>query len=238
MMSSSSPSATPHDNNRNDNSNHHQRSAANASAVDQDDREDWQIQRDVLKQNGDHAFQMKAYKTAISEYSSAIALDPDFVVLYSNRSAAYLANSEISKALQDAQQCVSLDNGFLKGHSRLAAALLSLRRHQPALESYQHVLSKDPNNVAAKNGKEICERELQKIGRPGQGQGEQQEELLVEKEAKNDRSQPVAEAEGKGDVEDEVEEDDLLDDFFNDVEEVVAKKKKTKEESMPFAKGL
>jgi DnaJ homolog subfamily C member 8 len=196
---------------------------------EEEEEEDWKIQRDAYKQSGDQAFRMKAYKTAISEYSSAIALDPDFVVLYSNRSAAYLANSEISKALKDAQQCVALDAGFVKGHSRLAAALLALRRYPQALESYQHVLKFEPENAAAKQGKERCEKEL----RLKQQQQQQQQEDDENQQAKNDEpakgtSSADAKAEksdGGGGVDDE---DDLLDDFFKDVDEVVAKKKEEK----------
>ncbi len=68
---------------------------------------------------------VRAYKTAIDEYTKAISLDPEMVVLYSNRSAAYLSNSETLKALRDAQRCVELDGTIAKGHSRLAAALFS-----------------------------------------------------------------------------------------------------------------
>jgi len=56
-------------------------------------------------------------------------LDPENVVLYSNRSAAYLANSDKSKALYDAQKCIQLNADYVKGYTRSAAALRYVRTH-------------------------------------------------------------------------------------------------------------
>ncbi|KAG7359708.1 serine/threonine protein kinase [Nitzschia inconspicua] len=199
----------------------------NSNAADENNEdEDWKIQRDAFKKNGDDAFRMKAYKTAIAEYSSAIALDPEYVILYSNRSAAYLANSEVSKALNDAQQCVTLDAGFIKGHSRLAAALLALRRYSQAFDSYQHVLSIEPENAAARQGKELCEKELKRIQEAQQEDHDvtvQPSSHLPQKDSADDKTD-----ENKNNNNDGDDGDDLLDDFFKDVEEVVAKKKEVK----------
>jgi len=135
--------------------------------------------------------------------------------LYSNRSAAFLANSEISKALKDAQKCVELDPGFVKGHSRLAAALFALKRYDQAKDVYQRVLESDPNNAAAKQGKAACEKELDRIAK------EQQQER---DEAFDATRNSQGEETPKADKADE-EEDDLLNGFFEEVEEVVTKRK-------------
>ncbi len=72
---------------------------------------------------GDESFRSKDFKLAIQHYSAAIELDPENIVLYSNRSAAYLANSDKSNALYDAQKCIDLNPKFVKGYTRYAAAL-------------------------------------------------------------------------------------------------------------------
>jgi tetratricopeptide (TPR) repeat protein len=72
---------------------------------------------------GDESFRSKDFKLAIQHYSAAIEIDPENIVLYSNRSAAYLANSDKSNALYDAQKCIDLDPKFVKGYTRYAAAL-------------------------------------------------------------------------------------------------------------------
>mmetsp|Transcript_43166 Transcript_43166/g.46838 ORF Transcript_43166/g.46838 Transcript_43166/m.46838 type:complete len:416 (-) Transcript_43166:175-1422(-) len=173
--------------------------------------EDWQIQRDVHKMEGDQAFRAGGYRTAIDQYTKAISVDPEFVVLYSNRSAAYLSNGESSKALRDARKCVELDIEFIKGHSRLAAALLTLKRFEQAQDTFKYVLEKDPTNSAAKSGVEVCGKEI--VKRMTLEQLRQQE--------KEEEQQQQQETEK---IEDDDDEDALLNDFFNDVEEVVTKK--------------
>ncbi|VEU38527.1 unnamed protein product [Pseudo-nitzschia multistriata] len=177
-------------------------------------KEDWEVQRDDHKQSADQAFRARGFKTAIDQYTKAISLDPEFVVLYSNRSAAYLANGESSKALKDARKCLELDASFTKGHSRLAAALMALKRYEQAKASYQHVLEKDPKNAAATRGIELCAKEITKR-MTLEEQKRQEEEKREKEEAKKAEAAAAAKE----------EDDDLLNGFFDEVEEVVAKKK-------------
>ena len=200
--------------------------------------EEWQVQRDHHKQLADTAFKCQGFKTAIDEYSKAISLDPDFVVLYSNRSAAYLRNSEKSKALKDAEKCVALDPKFAKGYSRLGAALHSLRRYDKAKEAYHQVLTLDANNAVAKKGIQDCEAELERQRK----EHEQQKEVFEEQfkaqkgeatDAATTSSMPAEDGDNKDKSaektgEDEDDDDDLLNDFFDDVEEAVAEKKNKK----------
>ena len=191
-----------------------------AVAVDVDvaavaEKEDWQIQRDQHKTSADQAFRVGGFKTAIDQYTKAISVDPQFVVLYSNRSAAFLANGETSKALRDARKCVEVDASFVKGHSRLAASLLALKRFEQAKDSYEFVLKKDAKNVAALKGVDVCQREITKR-MTMEEQKRQREEHQKQMEALE--KEKAAQAEENGN-------DDLLADFFDEVEEVVAETK-------------
>ena len=125
-------------------------------------KEDWEVQRDHHKSLADTAFRSKNYKDAIEEYSNAITFDPDFHILNSNRSAAYLANGEKLRTLQDAKKCVQLRPEFVKGHGRLAASMMSLGRWNEARSVYKHILSNlDKDNAAAQQCIKDCrEREL------------------------------------------------------------------------------
>ncbi len=183
--------------------------------------EDWQIQRDEHKKSADAAFRVGGFKTAIDQYTKAISLDPEFVVLYSNRSAAFLANGESSKALRDARKCVELDASFVKGHSRLGAALLALKRFEQAKSSYEFVLEKDATNKAALKGVDVCKREITK--RMTMEEQKRQQEEQERKEAM-EKAKAEEEAEQAGDDDDD-DDDDLLVGFFDEVEEVVTKKK-------------
>ena len=195
-----------------------------SSTEQQDSKEDWEIQRDHHKALADAAFRTQGFRTAIDEYSNAISVDPEYVVLYSNRSAAYLKNGEKSKALRDAEKCVELDPQFAKGHSRLAAALFALTRYAKAQDSYREVLRLDPNNAVAQKGVEDCQQALDLIKEREEqakrdGYQQQDQDIAKKEEGTKDATGDKSDAPGGAD-----EEDDLLNEFFDDVEDVVTKK--------------
>ena len=196
-------------------------SSTTATATTTTTKEDWEIERDHAKELGDQAFRMGGYRTAIDHYSHAIELDPDFVVAYSNRSAAYLKNNEKSKALHDAERVTYLDPQLSKGWSRRAAALHALKRWPHALEAYQKVLELDVTNAVAQKGLVECQTELDKAEAQRKRFDDEEtlkEGVLAAVVPPNDEC-PNEEAK-----EDEEEEDDLLNGFFEEVEEVTKKK--------------
>jgi len=98
----------------------------------------------AAKAEGNAKFKAKDFGGAIRSYSEAIALEPetDLHVLYSNRSAAYLALGDAkSKAFKDAERCVALAPTWAKGYSRLGAAEHALGRFAKAQESYKRALA-------------------------------------------------------------------------------------------------
>ena len=156
--------------------------------------EDWEIQRDQLKKEGDAAFGLGQWGSAVRSYSEALSLDPQHAVLLSNRSAAYLKNGQKSAALHDAQACVQLGTLGLKGQSRLAAALQALGRWRPALRTWEAILEQDPRYAAALHGVETCRAALS-------------------------LSPSVVEEEKADEQQQDDDDDDDLADFFQDVEE-------------------
>ncbi len=194
--------------------------------------EEWEVNRDHHKSLADEAFRSADYKTAIKEYSNAITFDPEFHILYSNRSAAYLANGEKSRALVDAKKCIDIKPDFVKGHSRLASSMLSLGRWNEARSVYRHILSNlDKDSAVAKKGIEDCrireqkanEAEREMILRRVQEAKENLDEETAEGKAKGPApTDTTVEKSGKGDDEED-DEDDLLGDFFDEVEEVTTK---------------
>lgn len=63
----------------------------------------------TLKDKGNAAFQSGDYDKAISLYTEGIEHDPTNAVLFSNRSAAYLKEGLLDKAMRDAEMCIELD---------------------------------------------------------------------------------------------------------------------------------
>lgn len=189
-------------------------------------KEEWEIQRDHEKQQGDEAFRLGAFKTAIDRYTQAIALDPDFLVAYSNRSAAYLKNSEKSKALRDAEKTIALDPHYAKGYSRLAAALHALKRWEQAKDAYHKVLELDAENSIAKKGIVDCQNEIDRY---------RNEEHFGEQIPPNPPPETTTTSTTDQVQNEEVgKDDDSLNEFFEEVEEVTANKP-TKVESKPSA---
>jgi tetratricopeptide (TPR) repeat protein len=56
-------------------------------------------------------------------YTKAIKLDPTNAVLLSNRSAALLKLKKVTKALEDAEECIRISPDWEKGYFRKAAVL-------------------------------------------------------------------------------------------------------------------
>lgn len=74
---------------------------------------------------------------ALTAHPQAIESDAGNHVLYSNRSAAYLALKRHEDALRDAEKCVELNMDWPKGYARQGAALQALGRYAEAEACYQ-----------------------------------------------------------------------------------------------------
>ena len=71
-----------------------------------------------FKEEGNKYFKDEDYLKAAASYTKAIKADPQNHVLYSNRSAALLKLKKITKALEDAEQCIKLKPDWEKGYFR------------------------------------------------------------------------------------------------------------------------
>jgi Flp pilus assembly protein TadD len=69
------------------------------------DEEEYKAHANLLKDQGNEAFQAGDIQGAIILFTQAIDLDPDNHVFYSNRAAAYMKGDSKSKALHDAEKC-------------------------------------------------------------------------------------------------------------------------------------
>ena len=120
--------------------------------------EDWNLQSKLYKDRGNELFQKGDIKGSIDAYSKAISVDPDNHILYSNRSAAYMKDNMISKALKDAEKCVEINHDWAKGYCRLGSAQTSLGRFDTAIETFKLGLTKDKNNNPLIDGLALCKK--------------------------------------------------------------------------------
>ena len=185
--------------------------------------EEWEVRRDELKVLGDAHFRSKAYAAAIQAYQDALDLDPTNHILLSNKSAAHLANGEKSKSLHDARKCVEHAPTWCRGFTRLAAAMASLGRYNEAVAVYTKVLNElDPTNDMAKRGLEECRLKQHTVR-----EEKEREASALQKEL--DRQKADLARQENNDVNTttgvEDEGDELLDDFFSEVDKVATKQK-------------
>jgi DnaJ family protein C protein 8 len=109
---------------------------------------------DELKKLGNDAFAAGKYSDAIEFYSQGLVLDPQNHVLFSNRSAAFLARNYMGDAyaaLADATACVRIQPSFSKGYNRKAQALMLLRQYEDAIGTLTSGLRADPTSDAMRD---------------------------------------------------------------------------------------
>ena len=208
----------------------------------EDSREEWEIQRDSHKASGDAAFRSRDYASAVTAYTAALSVDPDNHLILSNRSAAYLAKGEKSRALADARACVEAKPDFAKGRGRLAAAVLSLGRYGEAREAYKKVLELDPGSAVATRGLESCRRgeeTTRESNKASERRDLEAKQRRAEEEARKREEDAIAkrkkekeDAKGSSGGTDKTEEDDLLDDFFSEVETTTTKEPEKNSEEL------
>ena len=117
------------------------------------------------KEVGIAHFKNRKYAAAIDAYSNAIKIDRRDHLLYSNRSAAYLAGNSAQLALEDAMKCIELKADWAKGYSRKGAALYALRDYAGALEAYTAGSKLDGDDKGCLDGIASMQKHLPKIKR-------------------------------------------------------------------------
>ncbi|KAK7790552.1 hypothetical protein R5R35_013068 [Gryllus longicercus] len=113
-----------------------------------------------LKDKGNAALQAGKLDEAIQCYTSAIQLDQNNHVLYSNRSAAFAKKGVYSRALEDAEKTVQLKPDWAKGYSRKGSALAYLGRFEDSIQAYEAGLRIDASNQQLKEGLQEVKSQL------------------------------------------------------------------------------
>uniref|UniRef100_A0A7S3C808 Uncharacterized protein n=1 Tax=Chloropicon roscoffensis TaxID=1461544 RepID=A0A7S3C808_9CHLO len=104
-----------------------------------------------LKQEGNALYKQGLYLKAAAIYTSAIKLDKNNGVLYSNRSAALLQLNKVTKAMADAEECIRLKPDWEKGYFRKGNAFETLAKTEEALEAYKIAAEKNPDSRDCSN---------------------------------------------------------------------------------------
>lgn len=90
------------------------------------------MEADGFKESGNLLYKEKQFEDAVQAYTKGVIANPRNEVLWSNRSACYLALKLPQKALRDAEVCRRLKPDWTRGCYRLASARLALGQYEDA----------------------------------------------------------------------------------------------------------
>ena len=97
-----------------------------------------------------------SYKEAISCYSGAITLDPEFASLYNNRGLAYRNLGEFEKAITDHSKAIELSPENAAPYNSRGAAYQDLGKFEKAITDYSKAIELDPEHEHAYNNRGLA----------------------------------------------------------------------------------
>jgi len=148
-------------------------STSASSGKQEEDMDEDLVKAQELKEKGNQAFKVGKFDDAIQFYTEGLKLaKSEQHVLYSNRSAAFAAKNDYSKALEDAQKCIEVNPSWSKGYFRVGKALLGIFEFDKAFSNFLKGLQLDPKSEELKKLIEQTRGEL--------GPGELDTRLIVD----------------------------------------------------------
>lgn len=106
----------------------------------------------AAREEGNAAFRVKDFPTAIKHYTEAIKRNPTDPVAYSNRAAAYTKLGEFPMAMKDCDACLDIDGKYIKAWSRKGAIHFFMKEYHKCLDVYQKGLEIDPTSKEMRDG--------------------------------------------------------------------------------------
>ena len=100
-------------------------------------------------EQGNNFYFRKDYKNAISAYSRALQINPNFAEAYNNRGNAYVQLKNYQQAMQDLQNAVRLNNADARIHNNLGGVYLLLENYNAAISEYTQAINLNPNLFSA-----------------------------------------------------------------------------------------
>lgn len=99
---------------------------------------------------------------AISDYSQAIVVTPDYAEVYNNRGNMYLLKGEYAHALEDYEAAIKTNKIFFDPYFNEAAYYSFIKDQKKALEIYNQILSMDPHHERALREKQLMIEKINK----------------------------------------------------------------------------
>lgn len=101
----------------------------------------------------DESYNKGEYEIAISNYSSALKLDPDNTYAYNGRGLAYTYNNQLDLAIQDFNKAIQLDPNYSIAYVNRGYVFSQHNQLDFAIADYTKAISLDPDYALAYNGR-------------------------------------------------------------------------------------
>ena len=101
----------------------------------------------------DESYNIGNYKLAITNYSSAIKLDPANAYAYNGRGLAYTSINQFALAIQDFNKAIQIATGVSLAYANRGYVFFLTNQLDNAITDYTKAISLDPNYAFAYNGR-------------------------------------------------------------------------------------
>jgi len=96
-------------------------------------------------QNGNDAYNRGDYDKAIAEYTQAIKLVPNYVIVYNERALAYGNKGDYDKAIADLNEAIRLDPNYAVAYNNRAYAYNGKGDYDKAIADANQAIKLEPN---------------------------------------------------------------------------------------------
>jgi len=110
---------------------------------------------------GRTAFDQKNYDRAITEFTEAIRLNPNYELAYYFRAETYIMKEDHDKALADFTQAIRLSPNDTVNYNERGYVYILKNDYDRAIADFNQTLKIDPNNTDAKEGLELVQQRKQ-----------------------------------------------------------------------------
>jgi len=110
---------------------------------------------------GRTAYDQKNYDRAITEFTEAIRLNPNYELAFYFRAEAYTIKDDYDKALADFTQAIRLSPNDTDNYNERGYVYIIRNEYDRAIADFNQTLKIDPNNTDAKEGLELARQRKQ-----------------------------------------------------------------------------
>ena len=103
----------------------------------------------LLLQRGEAAFESGDYAAAITAYTDALALNPNFAEAYNDRGIAYYRRDEVDRALLDYERALALRPDYVNALTNHAVAIFDRAAYDTVIAETSRALALDPTDDVA-----------------------------------------------------------------------------------------